>query len=97
VPDLCRRPLYLIYGRETVWPGVGRSTANASLRFPNYLVTAGRIGGDWSELPEQHGFDPSLFHDEDGRKYLLNMLWDHRAGQNRLPALCLECSPRERS
>ena len=27
------------------------------------------------------GFDPSLFHDDDGRKYLVNMLWDHRPGQ----------------
>jgi xylan 1,4-beta-xylosidase len=22
------------------------------------------------------GFDPSLFHDDDGRRYLVNMLWD---------------------
>src|SRR5690606_3443802 len=24
------------------------------------------------------GFDPSLFHDDDGRKWLLNALWDYR-------------------
>ena len=24
------------------------------------------------------GFDPSLFHDDDGRKWFVNMLWDHR-------------------
>ena len=24
------------------------------------------------------GFDPSLFHDSDGKKYWLNMVWDHR-------------------
>ena len=33
------------------------------------------------------GFDPSLFHDDDGRKYL-NMLWDHRSDRIDLPALC---------
>lgn len=25
------------------------------------------------------GFDPSLFHDEDGRKWLVNMLWGRAA------------------
>ena len=25
------------------------------------------------------GFDPSLFHDDDGRKWFVNMVWDHRA------------------
>jgi xylan 1,4-beta-xylosidase len=24
------------------------------------------------------GFDPSLFHDDDGRKWFINMIWDHR-------------------
>ena len=24
------------------------------------------------------GFDPSLFHDDDGRKWLVNMEWDYR-------------------
>src|SRR5699024_9377100 len=28
------------------------------------------------------GFDPSLFHDEDGRKWFLSMLWDHRGGRH---------------
>ena len=31
------------------------------------------------------GFDPSLFHDDDGRKWLVNMRWSHRetgTGQN---------------
>ena len=82
------------YGRAS-----GGGTANASLRdFHNYLVTAERIDGDWSEpiYLNSSGFDPSLFHDEDGRKYLLNMLWDHRPGQNRFAGIVLqEFSPRE--
>ena len=36
------------------------------------------------------GFDPSLFHDDDGRKYLVNMLWDHRPGQNRFAGIVLQ-------
>ncbi len=47
---------------------------------PNYLTTAASIEGPWSDpvYLNSSGFDPSLFHDADGRKYLLNMVWDHR-------------------
>ncbi len=47
---------------------------------PNYLVTAPSIDGPWSEpiYMNASGFDPSLFHDADGRKWFLNMVWDHR-------------------
>lgn len=46
----------------------------------NYLVTAQDIRGPWSEpVPlNNFGFDPSLFHDEDGRKYMVSMVTDHR-------------------
>ena len=42
---------------------------------PNYLVTAERIEGPWSEpvYLNSSGFDPSLFHDDDGRKYIVQM------------------------
>ena len=75
-------------------------TSGASLRdFHNYLVTGPRIDGDWSDPVSLNssGFDPSLFHDDDGRKYLVNMLWDHRPGQNRFAGIVLqEYSPKER-
>lgn len=47
----------------------------------NYLVTAPSINGPWSEgtFLNGAGFDPSLFHDDDGRKWYLQMLWDHRS------------------
>ncbi|TPW28308.1 glycoside hydrolase family 43 protein [Martelella alba] len=47
---------------------------------PNYLTTAPTINGPWSKRVylNASGFDPSLFHAPDGRKYLVNMLWDHR-------------------
>ncbi|MBV9882150.1 MAG: glycoside hydrolase family 43 protein, partial [Sphingomonadaceae bacterium] len=73
------------YGRATVGGASG-----ASLRdFHNYLVTAEAIDGDWSEPIHLNssGFDPSLFHDADGRKWLLNMLWDHRPGRNRFAGI----------
>jgi xylan 1,4-beta-xylosidase len=75
----------------------GRTTAagasGASMRdFHNYLVTSSRIDGDWSApvYLNSSGFDPSLFHDDDGRKYLLNMLWDHRPGHNRFAGIVLQ-------
>ena len=46
----------------------------------NYIVTASAVDGDWSDpvYVNSSGFDPSLFHDEDGRKWFLNMQWNHR-------------------
>lgn len=42
----------------------------------NYVVYTDDIYGDWSEpvYLNSIGFDPSLFHDTDGRKYLINMV-----------------------
>jgi xylan 1,4-beta-xylosidase len=83
------------YGRTTVGGASG-----ASLRdFHNYLVTSPRIDGDWSDpvYLNSSGFDPSLFHDDDGRKYLVNQLWDHRPGRNRFAGIVLqEYAPTER-
>lgn len=46
----------------------------------NYLVTAENIHGPWSEpiALNNFGFDPSMFHDDDGRKYIVSMATDHR-------------------
>lgn len=46
----------------------------------NYLVTAENIHGPWSEPIRLNGvgFDASLFHDDDGRKYLIQQTWDFR-------------------
>lgn len=50
----------------------------------NYVVTATDINGPWSEpiYLNSSGFDPSLYHDEDGTKWLVNLKWDHRKGKN---------------
>jgi xylan 1,4-beta-xylosidase len=47
---------------------------------PNFLTTAPSIEGPWSApvFLNASGFDPSLFHDDDGRKWLVNLEWDYR-------------------
>lgn len=47
----------------------------------NYIVTSPTIDGPWSDpiFVNASGFDPSLFHDDDGRSWFLQMLWDHEA------------------
>ncbi|HWX90261.1 MAG TPA: glycoside hydrolase family 43 protein [Rhizomicrobium sp.] len=84
------------YGRTSVGGAAG-----ASLRdFHNYMVTCKTIDGEWSDpiAMNSSGFDPSLFHDDDGRKWFVNMLWDHRPGQNRFAGIVAqEYSPREKT
>ena len=58
----------------------------------NYLTTAQSIDGPWSDpvYLNSSGFDPSLFHDEDGRKWLVNMVWDHRPDRSRFGGIMLQ-------
>ncbi|MDV7143127.1 glycoside hydrolase family 43 protein [Tropicimonas sp. TH_r6] len=53
----------------------------------NYLTTAPAITGPWSDPVRMNssGFDPSLFHDEDGRKWFVNMQWDYRGAEGPHP------------
>src|SRR4051812_32864658 len=56
------------------------------------LYTADRIDGPWSDptFLGGSGFDPSLFHDAGtGRKWLANIQWDFRAGQQRFAGIVL--------
>jgi len=67
---------YLVYTNVKSFTGVWKDT-------PNYLVTTTDIRGEWSEPVYLHsrGFDGSLFHQSNGKKWFLNMLIDHRAGK----------------
>jgi xylan 1,4-beta-xylosidase len=58
----------------------------------NYLVTARDIHGPWSEpvALNNFGFDPSLFHDDDGRKYMVSMVTDHRVPKKYVGRLVLQ-------
>ncbi|HRX15440.1 MAG TPA: glycoside hydrolase family 43 protein [Spirochaetota bacterium] len=50
----------------------------------NYLVTSDSIEGDWSDpvYLDSRGFDPSMFHDDDGRKWYTVMYLDMVAWNN---------------
>lgn len=58
----------------------------------NYLVTAADIHGPWSDpIPlNNFGFDPSMFHDDDGRKYMVSMVTDHRVPKKYAGRLVLQ-------
>ena len=59
---------------------------------PNYLVTADNITGPWSEpiFMNSSGFDPSLFHDDDGRKWFVNQRWDPRIENHPFAGIILQ-------
>ena len=67
---------YLVYSNVRSFDGVWKDT-------PNYLVTTEDILGDWSApvYLGASGFDGSLFHDDDGRKWFASMIVDHRKGR----------------
>lgn len=58
----------------------------------NYLTTCSTVDGHWNDpvYLNSSGFDASLFHDDDGRKWLVNMVWDHRPLRNRFGGIYLQ-------
>lgn len=86
VPDSCgvwapclsyhEGTFYLVFSNVKSFDGTWKDT-------PNYLVTTDDIFGEWSEpiFLNASGFDGSLFHDDDGKKWYLSMLVDHRKGK----------------
>ncbi|MBS4955777.1 MAG: glycoside hydrolase family 43 protein [Clostridium sp.] len=57
----------------------------------NYLITAKNIKGPWSEPVYIHssGFDASILHDDDGRKYIVSLEWETREGYEKPGAICM--------
>ncbi|MDO4563218.1 MAG: family 43 glycosylhydrolase [Clostridia bacterium] len=55
----------------------------AMMQTDNYLITTHDIEGEWSKPAYLHslGFDPSLFHDNDGKKWLLSLNNHHTSGK----------------
>ncbi len=86
VPDSCgvwapclsydKGTFYLVYSNVKSFDGVWKDT-------PNFLVTTNDITSEWSEpvFLNSMGFDGSLYHDENGRKWYTSMLVDHRGGK----------------
>ena len=72
---------HLSYGKGRFWLAyTDVKSATAFKDTLNYIITAPQITGPWSDpvFVTASGFDPSLFHDDDGRCYFLNMLFDWR-------------------
>jgi len=65
---------YLIYTNVRNW------SVGTMKDCPNYLTTAPSIEGPWSDpvFLNASGFDASMFHDDDGRHWYINMEWDYR-------------------
>ena len=65
---------YLVYTDVKQWKDEPFKDAH------NYIITAKDIKGPWTEPVYMNsiGFDTSLFHDDDGKKYFLNAEWDFR-------------------
>lgn len=76
---------YLIYTDVKSFIGMFKDTHN-------YLVTATDIRGPWSDpvYLNASGFDPSLFHDSNGKKYLVNMLNDYRCWSTKFSGIVLQ-------
>lgn len=68
--------------------GMGRPFKDLEI----FLTTAPDILGPWADPVELNsvGFDPSLFHDDDGRKWLVNMEWDFRKGRHRFAGIVIQ-------
>ncbi|AHC15870.1 glycoside hydrolase family 43 protein [Salinispira pacifica] len=92
---------HLIFTDVKDWAGAATSAGGTEgfKDVHNYLVTAENINGPWSDpvFLNSSGFDPSMFHDDDGRKYLVNVLWDYRPGKHSFAGIVLqEYSPWEK-
>lgn len=72
---------YVVYG----------SVVPNGTNIDNYLITAKNIMGPWSEpvYLQSSGFDASLFHDDDGRKWLVSLEWERREGYQKPGAICM--------
>lgn len=64
---------YVVYG-------VMNSMNARYFDIDNYLITARDLKGPWSEPVYIHstGFDASIFHDDDGKKYIVALEWETR-------------------
>lgn len=75
---------YVIYG-------VMNSMEARYFDVDNYLITAKDICGPWSEPVYLHsaGFDASILHDDNGKKYIVSLEWETRDGYEKPGVICL--------
>lgn len=75
---------YLVYG-------IMNSMNARYFDIDNYCITAKNIEGPWSEPVYIHsaGFDASMFHDDNGKKWVVSLEWETRQGYEKPGAICL--------
>ena len=75
---------YVIYG-------VMNSMNARYFDVDNYLIKARDIRGPWTEPVYLHsaGFDASILHDDDGRKYIVSLEWETRDGYEKPGVICV--------
>ena len=75
---------YVVYG-------VMNSMNARYFDIDNYLITAPDLRGPWSEPKYLHsaGFDASILHDRDGRKWIVSLDWETRPGYEKPGQICL--------
>ena len=75
---------YVIYG-------VMNSMNARYFDVDNYLIKAKDIRGPWTESVYLHsaGFDASILHDDDGRKYIVSLEWETRDGYEKPGVICV--------
>lgn len=76
-----------------VYSNVRSRSSSAFKDCDNFLTTAHSVEGPWSDpvYLNSSGFDASLFHDDDGKKYLVDMEWNHLAvGKARFSGILLQ-------
>lgn len=75
---------YVIYG-------VMNSMNARYFDVDNYLIKARDIRGPWTEPVYLHsaGFDASILHDDDGRKYIVSLEWEIRDGYEKPGVICV--------
>lgn len=58
----------------------------------NLVVTADSIEGPWSDpiYLNSSGFDPSFFHDDNGRQWVAWLVWDFREGYEHPGFICVQ-------
>ena len=80
-----RGTFYLVYSNVYTY-------RNFNEDINNFLTTAPSIQGPWTDpvYLNSSGIDPSLFHDDDGKKYVVNQIWDQRDKKNAFYGIYLQ-------
>lgn len=75
---------YVVYG-------VMNSMNSRYFDVDNYVISAADICGPWSEPVYLHsaGFDASILHDDDGKKYVVSLEWETREGYEKPGVICV--------